>query len=106
MRRVLHCYAEGWENQWEAFCLEFDIAVQGDSFEDVRGKMDQAIGYYLEDVAELPQEEQLAFLRRSAPFSLWAKYIFFLTLSFIFRGDAGQRRDKKERTDFTLHCPA
>ncbi len=106
MRRVLHCYAEGRENQWEALCLEFDIAVQGDSFEEVRGKMEQAIGYYLDDVAELPHEEQSAFLRRSAPFSLWAKFIFFLALSFMFCCDAEQRRDKKERTDFTLPCPA
>ncbi len=106
MRRVLHCYAEGRENQWEALCLEFDIAVQGDSFEEVHSKMEQAIGYYLDDVAELPQEEQRAFLRRSAPFSLWAKYIFLPLVGSMLRGDAEQRGDKKERADFTLHCTA
>ena len=35
MRKLLRCYAERHHGQWEAFCLDFDIAVQGSSFEEV-----------------------------------------------------------------------
>ncbi len=34
MRKVLRCYAEGRNGEWEAICLDLDIAVQEKSFED------------------------------------------------------------------------
>ena len=36
---VLFCYAEGSGNAWEAICLDFDIAVQGTSDQDVMNKL-------------------------------------------------------------------
>ena len=35
MDRMVRCYAKGHTGDWEAICLDLDIAVQGESFEDV-----------------------------------------------------------------------
>jgi predicted RNase H-like HicB family nuclease len=51
--RSLHCYAEGRNGDWEAICLDLDIAVQGGSFEEVFGSLREAISLYLESVADL-----------------------------------------------------
>ena len=61
MARILHCYAEGRDGDWEAICLELDVAVQGGSFEEVFRSLREAIALYLETVADLrPTNEALA----------------------------------------------
>jgi predicted RNase H-like HicB family nuclease len=66
--RNLRCYAEGRDGDWEAICLDLDIAVQGRSFEEVFSSLQEAISLYLESVADLPADEQEALLHRPAPF--------------------------------------
>ena len=46
--RSLRCYAEGRDGDWEAICLDLDIAVQGSSFEEVFRSLQEAISLYLE----------------------------------------------------------
>ena len=65
--RTLHCYAEGRDGDWEAICLDLDIAVQGHWFEEVFGSLQEAIALYLETVADLALEEQRSLLRRNGP---------------------------------------
>ena len=67
LMRMLKCYAEGRPGSWESICLDFDIAAQGDSFEDVFRSLSKAIELYLETVRELPEEERRRFLGRRAP---------------------------------------
>jgi len=38
--RYLSAFARGRDESWEAFCLDFDLAVQGNSLEEVRGLED------------------------------------------------------------------
>jgi predicted RNase H-like HicB family nuclease len=64
----LRCYAEGRDGDWEAICLDLDVAVQGSSFEEVFGLLRQAISLYLESVAEVPQQERHSLLHRPTPF--------------------------------------
>jgi predicted RNase H-like HicB family nuclease len=73
--RTLRCYAEGKEGDWEAICLDLDIAVQGRSFEEVFGSLQQAISLYLETVADLPADQQPALLRRQVPFTIRLKFL-------------------------------
>jgi hypothetical protein len=73
--RTLHCYAEGRDGEWEAVCLDLDIAVQGRSFEDVFASMQQAIALYLETVADLELEARRSLLHRSAPLSVRLKFL-------------------------------
>ena len=55
MHKVLRCHAEGRDGDWEAFCLDLDIAVPGRSFEDVFRALNEAIALHVEAVAALPE---------------------------------------------------
>ncbi|WP_256445687.1 hypothetical protein [Skermanella sp. TT6] len=43
MRRAFACIAEGRDGEWEAFCLDLDLAVAGTSFEEVYRDLNKAI---------------------------------------------------------------
>jgi hypothetical protein len=99
-QKVIFCYAEGCEGSWEAFCLDFDLAVQGQSFESVRLKLDDAIHVYLASIATLPQDDRRRLLNRRAPLSLWlTPFLHLLRAAFT-------RRDDRLRHEFTLPSPA
>ena len=42
------CFAKGRPGEWEAICLDYDIAVQGRSFEEVEKFLSEAIDDYVE----------------------------------------------------------
>ena len=79
--RTLHCYAEGRDGEWEAICLDLDIAVQGRTFEEVFGSLQEAISLYLETVADLPADQQPPLLHRPVPLRLPAAHPGELTSS-------------------------
>jgi predicted RNase H-like HicB family nuclease len=81
--KILRCHAEGRDGNWEAICLELDVAVQGGSFEEVFRSLREAIALYLEAVADLPSDERLSLLHRPVPSRLrltlllhWARGLF------------------------------
>jgi len=65
-RRVL-CFAHGREDQWEAICLGYDIAVAGRSFEEVRAILGEAIQTYVEDARRESEPSRSALLKRRSP---------------------------------------
>lgn len=72
---ILKGFAESKDGYWQAFCLDFDLAVQGDSFEDVKRKMDSMISEYVHDALVGEDKEHAAqLLTRRAPLSLYLKY--------------------------------
>jgi predicted RNase H-like HicB family nuclease len=73
--RTLHCCAEGRDGDWEAICLDLDVAVQGRSFEQVFDGLEEAISLYLQTVADLPPEEQSSLLQRPVPFLVRLKFL-------------------------------
>ena len=84
MQRYLRCYAEGQNNEWEAFCLDLDLAVQGESFTEVHDALLADIYDYVEYASSLPKPEAKRLLNRRAPFLdrwrfLW--YALRLTLT-------------------------
>ena len=85
MTRYFTCWAECNGGQWEAICLDLDIAVQGQSFEEIQGHMYKAIAEYLDYVSELPQEERSQFLSRKSPLGLRLKVLLSIILSILFR---------------------
>jgi len=89
MRGTLHCYASGTDGDWEAICLDLDIAVQGRSFEEAQESLGKTIQMHLERVAELPAEEQAGLLYRPVPLTARIQFAieaFFLALSLRDRG--------------------
>jgi predicted RNase H-like HicB family nuclease len=99
--RTLHCYAEGRDGEWEAICLDLDVAVQGRSFEEVFASLQEAIALYLETVADLPPEERRFLLRRSAPLSVRLKF-----LTHAVRGLFTDRDGHHHRHQFTMPLAA
>ena len=97
---TLTCYAEGRENRWEAVCLDFDIAVQASSFEEVYESLNTAIGEYVSYVMTLPEEEQKTFLYRRAPLSLRFKFLWYALRAVLL----DRRGNDKHRAEFMLPC--
>jgi hypothetical protein len=98
MRKLLRCYAERHHGQWEAFCLDFDIAVQGSSFEAVYHDLNVAVTDYVERVSGLPADDRDRLLHRRAPF--WSRVRFlFAFLRAALRSSGG---DDDERHGYTL----
>lgn len=48
-------YAWGGRDGWEAICVEFDIAVQGGSHEEVRQLLEEAVNGFVKYVNALPE---------------------------------------------------
>jgi hypothetical protein len=90
MNRTLRCYAQGRAGEWEAICLDLDVAVQGRSFEDVYTSLREAIALYLETIADLQPDEQPSLLRRTAPLSVRLQCLAHTARRF--SGEQGGRR--------------
>lgn len=72
---IIKCYAECEDGVWVALCLDFNLAAQGDSFEDVKLKLEAMIKEYVYDALE--GEDKIyanQLLSRRAPLSAWFKY--------------------------------
>lgn len=74
---IVKCYAEQEGHDWVAVCLDFNLAAQGDSFEEVKIKLESMINDYVYD-ALVGEDRRYAaqLLSRRAPLSLWIKYGF------------------------------
>lgn len=78
---MLHCLAEKKGDYWQAICLDLTLATQGDSFEEVRGKLDSVIESYLYDaLAGDDKEYAEQLLTRRAPTADWIRYYMFVIL--------------------------
>lgn len=70
---LVKCYAEQEGHDWVAVCLDFNLAAQGDSFEEVKIKLESMIYDYVYD-ALVGEDRRYAaqLLSRRAPLSLWS----------------------------------
>lgn len=83
---ILRCYAENSDGQWQAFCLDLDLAAQGESLGEVRDTLHAMIVEYVFDaVAGEDQEHAAYLLTRRAPFSVWARYYLYCALARVGR---------------------
>lgn len=65
--RELLCFAQGRPGQWGAFCVDFDISVQGESFHEVQDLLEQAVRLYAELAKEESDADRGRLLNRRAP---------------------------------------
>lgn len=79
---ILRCYAEKKDGVWQAFCLDLNLAVQGQSSQEVKRKMHEQIEMFLYDALE-GEDRQYAdqLLARKAPIGFWLKYYLYKTLN-------------------------
>jgi len=72
---MLRCYANKRGDQWQAFCIDLCLAAQGDSFKEVKHKLDQMMLEYVYDaLAGEDREFAEQLLSRKAPLSQIATY--------------------------------
>ena len=83
-RLLVRCFAEKKGGQWQAFSLEFGLAVQGDSKAEVKAKLDSVIESYLRDalVGE-DREHAYELLSRKATWPVYVKYYLIKTILLV-----------------------
>lgn len=101
--RVARCIAHGRNGDWEAFCIDFDIAVQGRTLEEVKQALSEAICTYVEQaMAESPADRQRLLNRRMPLLTRIQLYWPFL-VNALFPRKKGSR---DHQAGFELPCPA
>jgi hypothetical protein len=81
----VNCFAEPTpDGQWQAFTVQFGLAVQGESLHEVREKLDAMVHDYINEALngeDRPYARQL--LSRKAAPSIRAKYHWYKLLTLI-----------------------
>jgi hypothetical protein len=102
MTRSLLCFASRRNGQWEAICLDFDIAVSGRSFDDVHAMLNRAITTYVEDANNEAEPARRALLSRRAPWHVRLKHIMTFAIAALWkRNDADE-----DEIPFSVPCHA
>jgi hypothetical protein len=102
MTGSLFCVARGRDDAWEAFCFDLDLAVQGRSFDEVRGRLEQAVASYIESAEAEPEPTRSQLLNRRAPLLVRMTWGWRLLATALFR----RRRDQDATVGFPVSCPA
>jgi hypothetical protein len=105
MANALTCFARGRPGEWEAICLDYDIAVQGRTFNEVEELLHDAIDDYVETARREPQEVRDRLLRRAAPLHVRWGYILGFVWHNVNHRRSRQDADKLEHS-FQMSCPA
>lgn len=101
--RRLFCYIEGRGDEWEAICLDFDIAVHGGSLYEVKSLLVEAVNTYFEDVAKEAPAVRATLLNRRVPLHVRIGIVAAL-LWHMLRGGNESGPDFEAR--FEIPCPA
>jgi predicted RNase H-like HicB family nuclease len=99
--RDVQCFARGREGDWEAICLDFDIAVQGVSFNEAREALEDAVASYVEAARQEDAQTRERLLNRRAPLRvalLWSIRV----LASAWRA----RSNGEAAASFPVACPA
>ena len=86
---------------WQAVCVDYDLAVYGNSFQDVKRALETSLEMFLEAVAELPPEERSILLARKAPWYVRAK---LAGMTWLYR--TSWRRPSISRVRHSLPAPS
>jgi hypothetical protein len=72
---ILRCYCERSGDIWQAFCIDLNLATQGDSPEEVKRKLHEQINSFVYD-ALVGEDKEYAeqLLKRKAPLEFRLKY--------------------------------
>ena len=103
--RKFRCYLHGKGSEWEAICTDLDISVQGDSFEDAKSLLNEALVGFLEVLEGDSEADQRRFLKRKSPLWLRSLYYWRLVLFRLFDKQSSQKEYTHEDFSFTsLSC--
>jgi predicted RNase H-like HicB family nuclease len=100
VNKMLICFAHGKDGDWEGICLDFDIAVQGHSFEAVKALLDEAIETYTKDALAEDEDNARRLLSRKAPWHVRLSYMVRFFVATVLH------RDDEFRHAFNVPCAA
>jgi predicted RNase H-like HicB family nuclease len=80
---ILKCYAEQEEGVWVAVCLDFNLAAQADSYQEVKAKLESMISFYVKEALTIDVAYADQLLNRRAPLTSWIKYYSIVLRNFI-----------------------
>jgi hypothetical protein len=100
--QYLYGIARGRKDQWEAFSLDFDLAVQGRSFEEVSELLREAVHAFLQTAMDQPEPARSALLRRTAPFRIRIMWATRFALWTMFH----KKSTEKSTFGFPVPCHA
>ena len=77
-------YREG--DVWQAYCIDFNLAAQADTAEEVRSIMLEMVKTYVDDALEGQDKAHAdVFLNRKAPLSIRLKYYWVLAKHAVYQ---------------------
>ena len=96
--RQLRCFAEKRGQQWQAFCLELNLAVQADTLKDAEHKLHDMVRSYVKLAMEQNDaKHQRDMLFRPAPLSIQLRYVYVCLMVSLARLFAQPRRHGARR---------
>ncbi|BBU62095.1 hypothetical protein MSC49_20300 [Methylosinus sp. C49] len=101
--RDLLCFAHGRAGEWEGVCLEFDLAVQGRSFNEVREALEDAVRDYVAAASDEDEATRTKLLNRRAPLWVFLSWTARVVWSARRHWRAG---DGDTSASFPVACPA
>ena len=102
MKRTITCFAHGNRDSWDAICIDFDIAVQGESFDEVRQLLGDAVATYVTSAMAEQPEDRDRLLNRRAPLRVRAKLAF----GFLWHVLRHKNPGDDQSAGFSMPCPA
>lgn len=93
--KSFRCYAEREDGQWMAFCVDLTLAVQGESYEEVREKLHKQVISYVNEALTIDRDHAQELLNRRAPLAWMAKFHFYSFMSTL----ATRGRSKRKHRD-------
>nr|VFK47410.1 MAG: hypothetical protein BECKTC1821E_GA0114239_10841 [Candidatus Kentron sp. TC]VFK48559.1 MAG: hypothetical protein BECKTC1821D_GA0114238_10621 [Candidatus Kentron sp. TC]VFK61896.1 MAG: hypothetical protein BECKTC1821F_GA0114240_10651 [Candidatus Kentron sp. TC] len=104
--KLLHCYVEKKEGIWQAFCLDFTLAAQGESRDDSIKKLELMIEEYVHDAVYGENKKHAKqLLSRRAPLVYWVKYYVHKVLLHVLRyGEGVSKPSSSEAGRFEVWC--
>jgi hypothetical protein len=109
MERPLIGIARGRPGHWEAVSLDFDIAVQGQSFKEVEALLIEAVETYIEDAMHEDEPTRERLLSRRAPLRVtlsWLGAVIFAALCGRTSRREGAREASSATVPFAVPCHA
>lgn len=97
---LVRCYAKKADDQWVAVSLEFGLAAQADTLDEVKAKLDAQIRDYVAEALGEDREHSAYLLRRRAPVGDYVGYYVSCVLGWL-RKKAGSSAANPKRQLFT-----
>lgn len=103
---TLLCFAHGRDSEWEAICVDLDIAVTGRSLGEVSDLLERAVSSYIEDAKKESPETCKQLLLRRAPLRVELSLLFRMFISAVSQFFRRRNHMSEFEARFTIPCRA